>query len=173
MSRSPSAILTGTRIRRGSAEGLRRIIEETGSDSLSQALAWLADPRADRDTSEYDSALASSSTAADLNGMLALLWREPRYAWVRDSMALQPWRHRVAAGFPHDDVTIAGKTGTLGRLRHEAAVVQFPYEFPVAVTVLTRSIRPENQQPRADAAVGVMARLAVNALRRQAVLSSP
>ncbi len=87
---------------------------------------------------------------------------------VREAMRRQVWRHRVASGFPHDDVVVAGKTGTLGRLRHEIAVVEIPGEVPVAVSVLTRSLRPESHQPRVDTAIGVIARTAVHPLRRPA-----
>ena len=80
-------------------------------------------------------------------------------------MALQAWRHRIGSGFPHDDVTVHGKTGTLGNLRHEAAVIGFPHEHPVAVTILTRAVRNERHLPRADTAIGELARTAVTALR--------
>jgi len=98
--------------------------------------------------------------------VLALLWDHARHEHVRSSMRLQAWRHRVGSGFPHDDVAVHGKTGTLGRLRHEAAVVEFPGEHPVAVAVLTKSARPEIHQPRVDATIGEIARVAVTALRR-------
>lgn len=158
--------LADTTISHGSAGSLRRIIEETGGRSEAEAMARLADPRFDRGTSEYDAALASSSTARELTSILRILWGDERYAWVRESMRRQAWRHRIGSGFPHDDVDVAGKTGTLGRLRHEAAVVHFPQEYPVAVAVLTDSIRPEIHQPRVDNAIGAIARTAVNALRR-------
>lgn len=158
--------LRSTHVRRGSAESLRRVFEEVGGRSLTEALARLADPAADRDTSEYHSVLTTVSTPADLTTLLEHLWSADHHAWVSDSMRLQAWRHRIGSGFPHDDVSIAAKTGTLGRLRHEAAVVHFPGEHPVAVAVMTMSIRPEEHQPRVDAAIGAMARVAVNALRR-------
>lgn len=157
--------LSPTTVRLGSAESLRRVIAETGGRSLSEAMTRLADPAHDRGTSEYDAALTSSSTAAEFTAMLCAIWPGDAYDWVKQSMRRQAWRHRIGSGFPHDDVAVSGKTGTLGRLRHEAAVVQFPLEHPVAVTVLTVSIRPELHQPRVDAAIGAMARAAVTALR--------
>lgn len=163
--------LSATAVRRGSAQSLRRIIEETGGRSLSEAMSRLADPRHDRGTSEYDSAMTSSGTARELTAILRILWLGEQYDWVRESMRRQAWRHRIGSGFPHDDVGVAGKTGTLGRLRHEAAVVHFPHELPVAVAVMTVSVRPEMHQPRVDAAIGAIARTAVNALRTPAALA--
>lgn len=163
-----SAGCRSTDARRGTADAMRAVVAETGGCDLGQALALLADPAADRATSEYDPALTSSSTARDLTTMLTHLWHEKSALPVREAMRRQVWRHRVASGFPHDDVVIAGKTGTLGRLRHEIAVVEIPGEVPVAVSVLTRSLRPEFHQPRVDTAIGVIARTAVHPLRRPA-----
>lgn len=102
----------------------------------------------------------------DLTTMLAHLWTTEYAEPVRTGMRHQAWRHRIGTGFPHDDVTVAGKTGTLGRLRHEMAVIEYHDEVPVAVVILARSLRPQTHQPRVDSAIGVIARLAVNRLRR-------
>lgn len=157
---------SNTVARRGTADAMTEVIRESGGRTLEEALRALADPSVDRSTSEYDAALASSSTARDCTTMLSYLWTQEYAEPVRAAMRLQAWRHRIGAGFPHDDVSLAGKTGTLGRLRHEIAVVEFPHEIPVAVAVLTRSLRPEMHQPRVDTAIGVLARLAVNRMRR-------
>lgn len=154
-----------TRLLRGSASSLRHLIDEVGGHSLEEAMTRLANPGEARSTTEYDSALTSHSSPKDLTAMLTKAWTAEQHGWVRESLVLQAWRHRIGSGFPHDDVLVAGKTGTLGRLRHEAAVVHFPGEHPVAVAVMTMSIRPEIHQPRVDSAIGAMARTAVNALR--------
>lgn len=162
--------LRDTVVRHGSTESLRIVQRETGATSSALAERALADVEHDVVTSEYDSALASSSTAADLCRVLTVLWSRPgtAHAMVRDSLAHQAWRHRIGSGFPHDDVAVHGKTGTLGRLRHEAAVIGFPGEHPVAVTVLTRAARAERHLPRVDAAIGELARAAVAPLRMPA-----
>ena len=157
---------TNTRTRRGTAEAMRAVIADTGGRTLREALQTLADPSTDQQTSEYDPALTSSSTAKDLTTLLAHLWTTDSAQLVREGMRKQAWRHRIGTGFPHDDVCVAGKTGTLGRLRHEIAVVEYPDETPIAIAVLTRSLRPEAHQPRVDAAIGAMARLAVNRVRQ-------
>lgn len=158
------------RIRHGSGDSLRIVQRETGAASTASAERALATIDRDVMTTEYDPILASSSTAAQICEILAHVWTGggPAHANVRDALAHQAWRHRIGSGFPHDDVVIHGKTGTLGRLRHEAAVVAFPAEYPIAVTVLTRAARPERHQPRVDAAIGELARLAVTPLRSPA-----
>ena len=159
--------LPATLVRQGSADETRALMRDTGADSWAGAQHLLADPDRARDTSQYDPAFASAASAADLTSVLRLLWsrRDGAHALVRDALAHQAWRHRIASGFPHDDVPVSGKTGSLGRLRHEAAVVQFPHEHPVAVVVLTHAVRPERHQPRVDAAIGELARRAVMPLR--------
>jgi beta-lactamase class A len=159
--------LPPTLVRQGSAEETRAVLRDTGAGSWAAAQRTLADPDLAVETSQYDPAFASAATAAQLGQVLRLLWsREGAvHDLVRDAMAHQAWRHRVGSGFPHDDVVLLGKTGTLGRLRHEAAVVRFPHEHPVGVVVLTRAARPERHLPGVDTAIGELARLAVGPLR--------
>ncbi|GAB3262028.1 serine hydrolase [Alteromonas gracilis] len=156
---------TATVVRRGAEESWRRVAADVGGRAEA-APRSLADPDVDVTTAEYDPALASVSTPRDLVAMLDRAWSAPAYAWVRESMALQAWRHRIGSGFPHDDVRVFGKTGSLGRLRHEVGVVEYPAEHPVAVAVLTTSVRPETHQPRVDRAIGEIARTLVQPLRR-------
>lgn len=159
--------LPDTVVRRGSGAVQQELMLETATTTPADADRQLADPDHDRLTRQYDAAYSSASTASDVCRVLAQLWRRDSAAHrcVRDAMALQAWRHRIGSGFPHDDVSVHGKTGTLGRLRHEAAVIGFPHEHPVAVTVLTRAVRNERHLPRVDIAIGEVARTAVNALR--------
>lgn len=159
--------LPATLVRQGSAEETRAIIRDTGADGRAAALRALADPDHTADTSQYDPAYASAASPVHLTTVLRLLWSRTgrAHALVRDAMAQQAWRHRIGSGFPHDDVTVFGKTGTLGRLRHEAAVVHFPHEHPIAVAVLTSAVRPERHLPRVDTAIGELARRAVTPLR--------
>lgn len=156
-----------TVVRRGSAAATMQVMRETSAATPGEAEALLASPDDDRASSQYDPALSSASTAAEMCRILSMLWQRGSAAHecVRDAMHLQAWRHRIASAFPHDDVLVAGKTGTLVRLRHEAAVVTFPGEHPIAVTVLTRAVRSERHLPRVDAAIGALARVAVTPLR--------
>lgn len=159
--------LTETVLRQRSAEAQLQVQQDLGLDTFADAEDLLADPDRAVETSQYDAALATASTAAEMTRALSVLWARDgeAHACVRTAMARQAWRHRIGSGFPHDDVAVHGKTGTLVRLRHEAAVVQFPEEHPVAVAVLTRALRPERHQPRIDRAIGDLARAAVAPLR--------
>lgn len=156
-----------TSVRRGTVESWQIVAQQTGGGPAAMAPGRLADVDSDVETSEYDAALASATSAADMCRLLAGLWESSGAAHevVRDAMRHQAWRHRIGSGFPHDDVLIAGKTGTLGRLRHEVAVVEYPHEVPIAVAVLTSSARAEIHQPAVDLAIGELARLAVRGLR--------
>jgi beta-lactamase class A len=62
-------------------------------------------------------------------------------------------------------VRVAGKTGTLGALRHEVGVIQYDDDVPYAVAVFSQSARAAPIQPGIDAAIGRAARLAVDHLR--------
>ena len=61
----------------------------------------------------------------------------------------------------------AGKTGTIGPIRNEVAVVSFPGEEPVAVSVFTRAARMDLYLPLVDQAIGSAARIAVTAVRQR------
>jgi beta-lactamase class A len=83
---------------------------------------------------------------------------------MRRVLGLQVWPHRLASGFPADDVAVAGKTGTLPPLRSEVGVVELPGGRRYAAAVFTRSRRASLSDPGADAAIGHAARLAVEHL---------
>lgn len=160
-------------VRHGSRGTQEAAQADTGTGDHDAVMRALADIHRDVRTSQYDAALASSATPRALTTLLGMLWRGEVApgeggAHVRASLARQVWPHRLRAGFPHDDVEVAGKTGTLGVLRHEVGVVTFPGEVPVAVAVLTRSARPEAHLPAVDAAIGRAAAAAVRPLRRPA-----
>ncbi len=102
--------------------------------------------------------------------LLGMIWRNEAAtpescAEIRRSMGLQVWPHRLASGFPYDDVAVSGKTGTLPTTRNEVGVVEYPDGGRYAIAVFTRSIGTAQNQPRADAAIGSAARIAVEHLR--------
>lgn len=163
--------LTGTYVRHGSRGSQLQVEVDTGTTTYAASLRALADLHSDVTTAEYDPALASHTTAEDMTHLLSMLWTQqvasgPSGALVRRAMTQQVWRQRLASGFPHDDVVTAGKTGTLGLLRHDVGVITFPHEHPVAVAIFTRSVRAETQQPGLDRAIGEVARITVHQLRR-------
>lgn len=110
------------------------------------------------------------STPRESTTLLGMIWRDEAAApescaWMRSLLGLQVWPHRLAAGFPYDDVAVSGKTGTLPTLRNEVGVVEYPDGGRYAVAVFTRAFSPTLNQPRADAVIGTAARMAVDHLR--------
>lgn len=158
-----------TRVERADAT-FAALAAELGVRDPAATAARLADPDDPPPPSAYDPVLGSATTARDMTALLAALWRDEAAspsscAFARRLLGLQVSRARIASGFPFDDVWVSGKTGTLGALRNEVGVVEFPGEAPVAVAVFTLAARPERVLPRVDAAIGEVARLAVTALR--------
>jgi beta-lactamase class A len=84
---------------------------------------------------------------------------------VKSILLQQVWPHRLASGFPEDEVVTGGKTGTLPRLRNEVGVVAFPDGSAYATACFTWAHEGTAKNPGADAAIGRAARIAVDALR--------
>ncbi|MCC9307872.1 class A beta-lactamase-related serine hydrolase [Kitasatospora sp. RB6PN24] len=117
-----------------------------------------------------DPAFTNRSTAREMTALLAAIWHDQACpgehgAALRRLLALQVWPHRLASGFPFDDVRVNGKTGTLPTLRHEVGVIEYPDGGRYAVAVFTRAAATNITLPAADAVIGTAARLAVDALR--------
>ncbi len=112
----------------------------------------------------------SRSTPRELTALLGLIWADQAAsadscAAMRRILGQQVWPHRLAAGFPEDDVSTSGKTGTLPLWRNEAGVVEYPDGGRYAVAVFLRSRRHTQKDPAADSAIARSARVAVDALR--------
>ncbi|WP_424535803.1 serine hydrolase [Sphaerisporangium viridialbum] len=117
-----------------------------------------------------DPACTNRSTAREMTRLLGMVWRDQAAgseacAAIRRLLGLQVWPHRLSSGFPYDDVVVSGKTGSLPTIRNEVGVVEYPDGGRYAVAVFTRSIGTAQNQPRADAAIGTVARAAVDHLR--------
>ncbi|MFF9456206.1 serine hydrolase [Streptomyces flaveolus] len=130
----------------------------------------LTDPHVITRLRSLDPARANHSTPRDMTRLLTAVWRDeacpPEYgAAMRRILGLQVWPHRLASGFPFDDVHVAGKTGTLPTLRNEVGVVEYPDGGRYAVAVFTRTAHTAATLPAADAVIGTAARIAVDALR--------
>lgn len=110
------------------------------------------------------------TTAREASRLLASIWRDEAAsadgcALMRRILGAQVWPHRLASGFPEDDVRTAGKTGTLVTVRNEAGVVSYPDGHHYAVSVFTRSHDVRAKHPAQDRVIGQAARLAVDLLR--------
>jgi beta-lactamase class A len=110
------------------------------------------------------------TTAREMTSLLRMIWRDEAADSVacsemRNLLGRQLWPHRLASGFPEDDVSTAGKTGTLPCVRNEVGVVTYPDGDRYAVAVFTR--RPGNRpkDPEADSIIGRIARTAIDVLR--------
>jgi beta-lactamase class A len=158
--------LTRTRAVYGFGEMLDTMREDAGPDGARA----LTDPHVITRLRALDPARTNRSTPRDMTRLLAALWHDeacpPEYgAAMRRVMGLQVWPHRLASGFPFDDVHVAGKTGTLPTLRNEVGVVEYPDGGRYAVAVFTRTAHTAAILPAADAVIGTAARIAVDALR--------
>lgn len=162
--------LGATKVVGGQADVEATLVRDTGAASAAEAFALLADNDAALTVSAYDPAFASATTAREMTRLLAMIWTDgvvdaDQCAFMRRLLGLQVWPHRVRAGFPYAGVEVAGKTGTIGAIRNEVAVVSFPGETPIAVAVFTFAARADGFLPAVDAAIGECARLAVTELR--------
>jgi beta-lactamase class A len=111
------------------------------------------------------------ATPRAVTQLLSLIWTDKAASpesceLARQILLQQVWPHRLASGFPEDDVATGGKTGTLPSLRNEAGVVLWPDGRRFAVAVFTRAEATTAKHAAADAVIGRAARIAVDALRQ-------
>ncbi len=109
------------------------------------------------------------TTPREISRLFELIWIDraaspASCAQMRRILGAQVWPHRLASGFPEDDIKTAGKTGTLVLIRNEAGMVSYPDGHHIAVSVFTRSHEYRAKHPAQDAAIGKAARLAVDLL---------
>ncbi len=149
---------------------VRDLYAALAEDAGDGGAAALLDPARVARLRALDPARTNRSTPRELTALLAAVWRDEvctgAYAAdLRRTLGTQTWGHRLASGFPFDDVRVSGKTGTLPTLRHEIGVVEYPDGGRYAVAVCTRAAATAVTLPAADAVIGTAARLAVDALR--------
>jgi len=155
----------------GDARALHEsLLTDTDAADLSQVWSRLAQPGVQERVRALDPARTTCGTPREMTRLLALIWRDEATtpqgcAQIRRMLGLQVWPHRLASGFPYDDVVVSGKTGTLPTIRNEIGVVEYPDGGRYAVAVFTRSATLAALSPPADAAIGTAARLAVQRLR--------
>lgn len=162
--------LHATSVHGGTRDIHDTLVRDTGVATLQDAFTRLADNDHPVDPTVLDPLLTSATTARDMTRLLTAVWTDTaaspaQCGYMRTVLGQQVWPHRLVAGFPRPAVRVAGKTGTLGPLRHEVGVVQYRDEPAVAVAVFTRAARAEPHLPAVDAVIGSTARVAVGALR--------
>ncbi|AMM22480.1 serine hydrolase [Frondihabitans sp. PAMC 28766] len=119
---------------------------------------------------QLDVSVANSGSARALIDLVQALWMptaiaEPVAARVRELMASNVVRWRLAPDFASDASTWASKTGTLLNLRHEVGVVEHRDGARYAVAALTRSGVAAASQPAAEALMASVARSMRDRLR--------
>ena len=119
---------------------------------------------------QLDVSQANVATAAGLADLLAELWRPERIdpvtaSRLRELMAGNVVRHRLAPDLMSDAAQWSSKTGTLLHLRHEIGVVEHADGQTIAVVVLSESSNSAAAQPAAEAALGAAARALHDLLR--------
>ena len=112
----------------------------------------------------------NSTTPRDMTRLLAAVVNDSAASpegceLARTILLQQVWPHRLASGFPEDEVLTGGKTGTLPRVRNEVGVVAYPDGSRYAVACFTWAHEGTAKNPGADAAIGRAARVAIDALR--------
>jgi beta-lactamase class A len=110
------------------------------------------------------------TTPRDMTRLLTAIWTDAAAspeacAAMRNLLQLQVWPHRLASGFPSDDVAVGGKTGTLPGIRNEVGVVEYPDGARYAAAVFTVTDDATATLPEVDASIGTAARICVDALR--------
>lgn len=167
--------LEATVFRGGVGDQQQLTISELGARDWQDAAHLLATDPATDQVHAYDPAYVSHSTARALCQLMRAIWTDTasdpqQCAFMRQVLGQQIWPHRIASGFPLASTAVAGKTGTIGRIRAETAVVQPDGEPPVAVCVVTRAARADAVLPVVDASIGRIARILVNEVRMGADL---
>ncbi len=112
---------------------------------------------------QLDVEQANAGTARGLADLLQKIWDgtvSPAVAAsLREMLAANVFRHRLAPDFSADTSTWYSKTGSFVHLRHEAGVVEHTGGPALAVVALTRSRVPAAVQPSAEQAMGHAARI--------------
>ncbi|GAA4484106.1 serine hydrolase [Rhodococcus olei] len=162
--------LVHTRVVGGTADVHRALLVDARAHTTAEAFAALADNDEAWTVSAYDPAYTSATTPRDMTSLLDAIWTgravsPAQTEFITEVMTAQVWPHRIRSGFPYTGVTVAGKTGTIGAIRNEVAVVSFPGEIPIAVAVFTQAARADPVLPVVDHAIGRAAQIAVTELR--------
>jgi beta-lactamase class A len=112
------------------------------------------------------------TTAIETVELLKAIWTDragppEACAEIRDAMARQLVRARIASGFDSQAKVAAKSGGLMGVVRNEAGVVTLPDGQAYAVAVFTRCPHETRVEPaEVDVAIGVIARALIDELRR-------
>lgn len=167
--------LSRTRVRQTCAEMLASVQDDLGLPPGGDLARRLAQPGAIEGLRALDPRFGNVGTPRESTLLLGAIWNDEAAtpescAAMRAILGAQVWPHRLAAGFPSDEIAVAGKTGTLPTVRNEIGVVEFPDGRRFAIAVFTRSDNPALTLPQVDASIGAAARVAVEDIRRRSAV---
>jgi beta-lactamase class A len=143
-----------------------------GEEFLAHALAiGSRTPGRGHAIGQLDVTRANAGSARAFADLLQALWTPSRLPAavtdrVRELMAQNLVRHRLAPDFSSDSSAWSSKTGTLLNLRHEVGVVEHDDGSAYAVAALTESRVPAAIQPAAEATMSQVARTLHDHLRQ-------
>nr|WP_240979743.1 serine hydrolase [Streptomyces sp. HNM0574] len=166
--------LRGITVRHGMRELSDTPVERFDADQAHLAHALAIDAgtsgRGHR-VSQLDTTRANTGSARAYTELLQALWTPSAIdsevaARVRELMAHNVLRHRLAPDFASDATVWSSKTGSLLNLRHEIGVVEHTDGQRFAVTALTESLVPAATQPGADGLMAHAARTLRDHLRQ-------
>ncbi|WJE01310.1 serine hydrolase [Streptomyces antimycoticus] len=166
--------LRGITVRHGMRELTETPVERFDAEQVHLAHALAIDAgtsgRGHR-VPQLDTTRANTGSARAWVDLLQALWTPSKIhpdvaLYVRDLMAHNVLRHRLAPDFSSDATTWSSKTGTLLNLRHEVGIVEHSDGQAFAIAVLTESLVPASTQPGADALMAQVARTLRDHLRQ-------
>jgi beta-lactamase class A len=113
--------------------------------------------------------LTTRTTAREMARLMRLIWRDeagPAAACgrVRQDMAHQLTRHRLASAFDAGVQVAAKSGGLIGIIRNEVGVISYPSGARYAAAVFTRAHSAGRGEPAINAAIGAAAAAAIGVL---------
>lgn len=143
--------------------------EDLGADIADRKTLNASDSARVASFSVCTPAQTNRSTPREAAELLRLIWTDQAAsaeacAEVRRILGLQVWPHRLRSGFPSDDIQVSGKTGTIGIVRNEIGMVEFPDGRKHAIAVFIRTDEFRSNNPDADRLIGTVGRLLSDAL---------
>ena len=171
--------LLGTVITADLDEIINSIGRDAGFADWAALASWAARPRPQPERDELerrvlavgalDPLRTSRTTPRDMARLLRLIWSDqagPPAACqrVREVMARQLTRHRLASAFG-PPARVAAKSGSLaGVVRNEIGVISYTGGRGYAAAIFTQALQPWHGESGIDAAIGAAAAAAIAAL---------
>lgn len=163
--------LPGTKLSGDCASIFASMLEDVGAESFEDPRMRFTPADSER-VAQFAACTpekTNRTTPREATKLLSLIWTDraapaDACAEARRILGLQVWPHRLSSGFPRDDVKVSGKTGTIGVVRNEIGVVEFPDGKRYAIAVFLRTDELRFRNPDADRLIGKVARILADQL---------